>query len=146
MGLLLTVGLLASQGPARSQSWAQRNDVLPLPGFRSFVHVLRVRGYRPFRTVPAERSDNFLNDHGGGIISAIRHHYPELVQCNGIDMNVCTFLLARPGQAVVEVETTGEDPARLVIFSIERLNRDQAEMVFQDGCDRGPTPDTPCPR
>ena len=52
MALLLRAGLLASQGPACAQSRAQQEDVLPLPSFRSFVHVLRARGYRPFRTVP----------------------------------------------------------------------------------------------
>ncbi len=64
MALLLTAGLLASQGSAWAQSWAQQEDVLPLPSFRSFVHVLRARGYRPFRTVLAGRSDFFLNDRG----------------------------------------------------------------------------------
>ena len=127
----------------RAQSWARQEDVLPLPSFRSFVHVLRARGYRPFRTVPVERSDFFLNDRDLG---TIRHRYPELVSCSGVDLNTCTFLFVRPGQTVVEVETTGEYPDDLVIFSIERLNRDQAAEVYHRGCDLGPNPDTPCPR
>ena len=96
--------------------------------------------------MPADRSDRELNDHGGGIISSIRHRHAELVSCSGTELNTCTFLFARPGQAVVEVETNGEDPASLVIFSIERLNQEQAETVLHSGCDRSPTPDTSCPR
>ncbi len=51
------------------------------------------------------------------------------MSCSGVDLNTCTFLFVRPGQTVVEVETTGEYPENLVIFSIERLNRDQAAEV-----------------
>ena len=143
---LLTVWLLASQGPVQAQAWDRQDDALPLPGFGHVAHVLRARGYRPFRKVPVDRSDDELNDHGGGIISSIRHRYAELVSCSGTELNTCTFLFARPGQTVVEVETNGEDPASLVIFSIERLNREQAEAVFRSGCDRRPTPDVPAPR
>ena len=143
MGLLLMAGLLASPGPAHAQSQAQQDDVPPLPGFQSFVHVLRARGYRPLRTVPAGRSDFFLNDRGVG---RIRHRYPELASCSGVDLNTCTFLFVRPGKTAVEVETTGEYPDDLIIFSIERLNPDQAAAVYRQGCDVGPNPDRPCPR
>ena len=130
MGLLLVAGLLASQGPALAQPWAHPDDVLPLPSFRSLVRFLRARGYHPFRKVSADRSDFFLDEVGGG---TIRHRYPELVSCSGVDLNTCTFLFARPGQTVVEVDTTGEYPENLVIFSIERLNRDQAAEVYRRG-------------
>ena len=143
---LLTVWLLAGPGPARAQVWDRQDDPLPLPGFEHFAHALRAQGYRPFRTVPVDRSDDELNDRGGGIISSVRHRYRELVSCSGTELNTCTFLFAKPGQTVVDVETNGEDPASLVIFSIERLDREQAETVFRSGCDRGPTPDMPCPR
>ena len=129
-GLLLMMGLLASQGPARAQAWARRDDVLPLPSFQSLVRFLRARGYHPFRKVSADRSDFFLDEVGGG---TIRHRYPEPVSCSGVDLNTCTFLFVRPGQTVVEVETTGEYPENLIIFSIERLNRDQAAEVYQQG-------------
>ncbi len=66
------------------------------------------------------------------------------MSCSGTELNTCTFLFAKPGETVVEVETNGEDPASLVIFSIERLNHEQAEVVFRSGCDIGPSPDTPC--
>ncbi len=140
------VWLLAGQGPAQAQAWDRQDDPLPLPGFRHFAHVLRARGYHSFRAVPVDRSDRELNDHGGGIISSVRHRYAELVSCSGTELNTCTFLFARPGQTVIEVDTNGEDPESLVIFSIERLNREQAEVVFRSGCDRGSTPDVPCPR
>ncbi len=142
---LLTVWLLAGQGPARAQAWDRQDDPLPLPGFGPFARILRVQGYQPFRTVPVDRSDNELNDQSGGIISSIRHRHKDLVSCSGTELNTCTFLFAKPGQTVVKVETNGEDPASLVIFSIERLNREQAEAVFRSGCDIGPSPDTPCP-
>ncbi len=142
---LLTVWLLAGQGPARAQVWDRQDDPLPLPGFGHFARILRAQGYQPFRTVPVDRSDNELNDRGGRTISSIRHRYKELVSCSGTELNICTFLFAKPAQTVVEVETNGEDSASLVIFSIERLNREQAEVVFRSGCDIGPSPDTPCP-
>ncbi len=115
---LLMVGLLASQGPARAQSWAQQDDVLPLPSFQSLARFLRARGYHPFRKVCPDRSDFFLDEVGGG---------------TGVDLSTCTFLFVRPGQTVVEVDTTGEYPNDLIIFSIERLNRDQAAAVYCRG-------------
>ena len=124
------VGLLAGQDQARAQSWAQQDDVLPLPSFQSLVRFLRARGYHPFRKVSSDRSDFFLDEVGGG---TIRHRYPELVSCSGVDLNTCTFLFVRPGQTVVEVETTGEYPNDLIIFPIERLNRDQAAAVYRRG-------------
>ena len=143
---LLMAWTLMTGGTAQAQAWAWWDDVLPLLGFRSFAHAMRGRGYKPFRNVPADRSDDELNDRGGGDISAIRHIYAELVSCSGTELNACIFLFARPGRWVVEVDTTGQDPAHLIIVSIERLNREQAEAVFRSECDLGPTPDTPCPR
>ena len=141
---LLAAWLLADSGPAQAQVWDRQDDPLPLPGFAHCAHARRVQGCRPFRAVPVDHSDRELNDHGGGIISPIRHRHPELVSCSGTEPNACTFPFVRPGQTVVEADTDGENPASLAIFSIERLSREQAETVFRSGCDIGPSPDTPC--
>ncbi len=139
---LLALPMLMGPGPARGQVWMHQ-DLLPLPSFRSFVRALRARGYHPCLALPANRSDLFLNDIGNG---TIRHRYPELVSCSGTELNDCVFLFAKPGQATVEVETIGEQPASLAISSIRRLSQDQTEAALRDGCDAGPSPDSPCPR
>ena len=142
MSALLTMASLASVSPTTG-AHAETYEPLPSISFQRFVHHLHRQGYRPYLHVPAGRSDLFLNDVGDG---AIRRQYPALVRCDGTGLNDCVFLFTRSGQAIIEVQTTGERPAGLIMASIKRISREQAAKDYHDGCDLSPSPDTPCPR
>ncbi len=141
MAAVLAAAFLPGVGPAGAR--ARTHDALPSISFQRFVHHLRAQGYHPYRRLPAGRSDLHPNDFGDG---AIRRRYPELAYCDGTGLNDCVFLFARAGRPIIEVQTNGERPADLVMASIERIDHDQAAKDDHDGCDIGPSPDTPCPR
>ena len=140
MSAVFAMASLAGIGLAGAR--AGTHDALPSISFGRFVHHLRAQDYHPYLPLPAGRSDLRLNDLGDGVI---RRQYPELAYCNGTGLNDCVFLFVRTGRPIIEVQTNGERPADLVMASIRRIDRDQAAKDYHDGCDIGPSPDTPCP-